>query len=90
MLRRCLIVSPEDSVAVMLEDGYKGDVLEISNSNEKIVLSEDVEFAHKVSIVDLKKGQDVVKYGVVIGYMKEETPRGKWIHIHNMGCDRGI
>lgn len=89
MLRRCLIVKPDDSVAVMLEDGYKGDVIEISNFNGTITLLEDVEFAHKVSIVDLEKGQDVVKYGVVIGYMEEETPMGKWIHIHNMGCDRG-
>ena len=24
-----------------------------------------------------------------IGYMLSDAPKGTWIHMHNMGCDRG-
>jgi len=48
-----------------------------------------VEFANKVSFLDQKKGDPVIKYGEEIGYLLEDTPAGSWIHTHNMDCDRG-
>jgi len=36
--------------------------------------------AHKVSLVDLKKGDAIVRYGEVIGYAAEDVPCGSWIH----------
>ena len=48
-----------------------------------------MEFAHKVSIVPMKQGDPVIKYGEEIGYMLVDAPAGTWIHNHNMGCDRG-
>ena len=67
MLRRSMMIFPEDSVAML----------------------QDVEFAHKVNVVPLKKGDKVIKYREEIGYMLEDAPVGTWIHNHNMGCDRG-
>jgi altronate dehydratase small subunit len=42
-----------------------------------------------VLIKDSEKNAPVIKYGVEIGYMLADTPKGSWIHGHNMGCDRG-
>lgn len=88
MLRRSLRIHPEDSVMCVLEDAHKGDTVE-TPEGEKIVLLEDIEFGHKVAIKDLKKGEPVIKYGEEIGYMLTAAPKGTWIHMHNMGCDRG-
>lgn len=87
MLRKSLMINPADSVAMVLEDAAAGDT--INTPNGIVTLKENVEFAHKISIIDMKKGQPVIKYGEEIGYMLEDTPPGSWIHIHNMGCDRG-
>lgn len=87
MIRRCLIVNPKDTVGVILEDGHKGDA--INTPAGEIVLLEDVEFAHKVAIVDYEARQPVIKYGHEIGYVEKPTPKGSWIHSHNMRCDRG-
>ena len=84
---RSLVLSPEDTVAVLLEKGAKGDT--VTAGGQPIVLREDIEFAHKVLIKDSAKNAPVIKYGVEIGYMLAETPKGSWIHGHNMGCDRG-
>ena len=87
MLRKSMMIDPRDSVAMVLEDSLKGDV--IRTPRGEITLLEDVEFAHKVAVVPLKKGDPVIKYREEIGYMLEDAPAGTWIHNHNMGCDRG-
>ena len=88
MLRRSLMINPADSVVCVLEHANRGDTVR-TPSGEEITLAEDVEFAHKVCIRDLKAGEPVIKYGEPIGYMLTDVPSGTWIHRHNMGCDRG-
>ena len=87
MLRRSLMVNPNDSVVMLLEDAKKGDTVQTPKG--EIVLLEDIQCAHKVCIVDLAKGQSVIKYGEDIGFMLQDAPAGTWIHNHNMGCLRG-
>ena len=88
MLRKSLIINPTDTVAMVLEDALKGDTIQ-TPQGQTVTLLSDVEFAHKVSILDQKKGDPVIKYGDEIGYLLEDTPAGSWIHTHNMDCDRG-
>ena len=87
MLRKSLIINPNDNVAMLLEDGQKGDYVEVEGT--RIDLLENIEFAHKILIRDLKKGDSVIKYGEEIGRMLIDAPKGTWIHNHNMGCERG-
>lgn len=82
------MIKPGDSVVCILEDAKKGDTV-ITPEGETIVLLEDIEFAHKVCVQDLKKNAPVIKYGEEIGYMLTDVNKGSWIHNHNMGCDRG-
>jgi hypothetical protein len=88
MLKRSLVIDPKDTVAVLLENAQKGDTVKAPDGGE-ITLLQDIEFAHKVAIIDYGARQPVYKYGHEIGYMAEATPKGTWIHNHNMLCDRG-
>jgi hypothetical protein len=87
MLRKGKVMKPKDTVAVVLENANKGD--SIQTPNGELVLLENIEFAHKVAIVDLSPKDRVYKYGVEIGYVENAVPKGSWIHTHNMKCDRG-
>jgi altronate dehydratase small subunit len=87
LLRRSLIIEPNDTVAIVLENARRGDTLQTPRG--EITLLEDIEFAHKVAIVDYAAGAPVYKYGHEIGYVEKATPKGSWIHSHNMKCDRG-
>ncbi len=84
---RSMVLSPEDTVAVLLEKGSRGDSVTVNG--QEIVLQEDIDFAHKVLIKDSIKNAPVIKYGIQIGYMLSDSTKGIWIHGHNMGCDRG-
>ena len=88
MLRRSLVIDPKDTVAVLLENAQKGDRVQTPGGDE-ITILQDIEFTHKVAIIEHAKRQPVYKYGHEIGYMGEATPKGTWIHNHNMHCDRG-
>ncbi len=87
MLIRSLIIEPNDTVAVVLENARKVDTIQTPRG--EITLLDDIEFAHKVAIVDCAAGDPVYKYGHEIGYVENATPKGTWIHSHNMKCDRG-
>ena len=87
MLRRSLIIDPNDTVAVLLEDAGRGDTVETPGGT--VTLLDDIEFAHKASIIDHAPGQPVYKYGHEIGYVENAVKKGTWIHNHNMRCDRG-
>ncbi|WP_176761360.1 UxaA family hydrolase [Desulforhopalus singaporensis] len=84
---RTLVLAPDDTVAVLLENGQKGDTILVHN--QEITLLEDIQFAHKVLIKDSIVNSPVIKYGTQIGYMLENCGKGTWLHGHNMGCDRG-
>lgn len=86
-MRKSLQIAPEDNVKILLEDAFKGD--EIETEAGVLILLEDIEFAHKVLIQDLPENAAVLKYGEEIGRVMADTPKGSWIHNHNMTCLRG-
>ena len=87
MERRLLVMNPKDNVGVLLEQASAGDFC-IYNS-ESIELTTDIEFAHKVALMNIPANELVIKYGHAIGYAEKEIHKGEWVHTQNMGCRRG-
>ncbi len=48
-------------------------------------LVESIPMGHKVALVDLAKGDTIIRYGYNIGYAKEGIPAGGWVHEGNIG-----
>ena len=87
MNRRLLVLNNRDNVGVLLEAAEKGDTCSYQDGTIKI--SEPIEFAHKVALVDISNAKNVIKYGENIGFALSDIKKGNWVHVHNMGCDRG-
>lgn len=66
-----------DNVLVVLANYAKGETV------ADVVLLEDIEKGHKVAIVDIKEGEDVIKYGAPIGKATQLIKKGSAIHTHN-------
>lgn len=75
-------INKDDDVVILLEDGVKGKIIDVDG--EQITLLEDTPKGHKVAIKEIKKDNDVLKYGYSIGKAKEDIKVGQWIHSHNM------
>ncbi|MGN0522431.1 MAG: UxaA family hydrolase [Eubacterium sp.] len=50
------------------------------NDNVKVCL----ENAHKYAVRDIKKGEEIIKYGFVIGVASQDIKEGEHIHSHNL------
>lgn len=80
-MKKFIRIHKNDNVAIALVDLGAGFSLEIDG--ETLVLTEDVARGHKVALVDMAAGTDVVKYGMPIGHTTSPVKAGEWIHTHN-------
>jgi hypothetical protein len=85
--RSMIVLHPNDNVAVLLEDIKTGDVC--CTKDRKIVAAEDIEFGHKIALSDIIHGTDILKYGEKIGHATQDINCGEWVHVHNIGSERG-
>ncbi|MBI9093946.1 MAG: galactarate dehydratase [Sphaerochaeta sp.] len=74
-MTRLIQINANDNVAILTEDASKGTVFP-----DGIVLLEDIPQAHKVALKDLRKGDSVIRYGVVLGYLLHDIKKGGWIN----------
>ncbi|NCC06675.1 MAG: galactarate dehydratase [Clostridia bacterium] len=70
-------VTDKDNVAIAVEDIAAG-----TQVADGIVARQDIPQAHKIALVDIKKGGDIIRYGVVLGYAKDDIAVGSWINEH--------
>ncbi len=70
-------IHAEDNVAIIANDGGlpAGTVFP-----DGLVLQEHVPQGHKVALVDLAEGAEVIRYNVLIGYAAKALPRGSWVN----------
>ena len=78
-----IIIHPADNVAVALTDIGSGDTVQLPEAGE-FAARDDIPFSHKIALRDFTRGEEIIKYGEVIGQAQENIARGHWIHSHNL------
>ncbi len=68
-------INEADNVAVALND-IKVD-------------GNEIPFGHKVALVDIKKGENIIKYGYPIGHALVDIKKGEHVHTHNLKTNLG-
>ena len=76
-----IIINPIDNVAVVLRPFSKGEIV------EGVTLLEDIPQAHKVALKNIKKGEDVIKYGNPIGHATKDIKVGEHVHTQNVATN---
>jgi altronate hydrolase len=77
----------QDNVAVTLDAVKQGDTLVIGSLT--LVATEDIDKGHKIALVNIKAGSNIIKYGFPIGHATMDIPAGAWIHVHNIKTNLG-
>ena len=73
---------PKDNCATSLMSLAENEVIELLD--RKIKLSQPISSGHKFALIEIKKGENVIKYGEIIGIATDDINIGDWIHIHNI------
>ena len=63
-----LKINPADNVVVAIQPQSAGAVITVDG--KQITVLEDVPAGHKIAIVDLAEGENVIKYGFPIGHAR--------------------
>ena len=79
MERLCIKIHEKDNVAIAIRDLPKGTEI-----MDGVVTAEEIPQAHKIALQDIPEGGEVVRYGVVLGTMKYDMPKGGWINETNL------
>lgn len=79
-------IDERDNVATALDPVTAGQTVTLTGEHGQPALTAvtDIPTGHKIALCDIAAGQDIVKYGVVIGRATADIPRGSWVHLHRM------
>ncbi|WP_298331838.1 UxaA family hydrolase [Haloactinopolyspora sp.] len=80
-----------DSVAVAvrhLQAGPAQGAYLDSPGTLRLTVSSDVPLGHKVALVDIEQGADVIEYGVRVGVASQAISAGDYVHVHNVRSAR--
>ena len=75
--RLSIQIKDSDNVAVAVHDLPAGATLESG-----VVTREPIPQAHKIALHNIPAGGKIIRYGVVLGYAKNNIPAGSWINEH--------
>ena len=75
-------ITPEDDVAVVLEDVAQGE--QVRCGSLLLTAGAAIPQGHKIACREIPAGEMVKKYGVAIGAALEEICPGSYVHTHNL------
>jgi len=84
---QALVSHPGDNVATAVKDLAAGETLSLDTRD--ITLPGPVSFGHKLALKDISPGEDIIKYGEVIGRATSSIKKGEHVHVHNVEGTRG-
>lgn len=89
-----LIHRPGDSVGVAAEPlaGGSQAVGRYRDSDESldVTAQDDIPLGHKIAVVDMNEGDEVIEYGVAIGRATASIRLGAHVHVHNLKGQRWV
>jgi|YelNatPaOPRAMG01_1025707.scaffolds.fasta_scaffold02698_16 altronate dehydratase len=86
MKKRAQVMNPKDNVAVALVSlkAKEKIVIQSGDLEEEIVLLENIPRGQKFAIKDIEEGDQILKYGEVIGIASSSIKKGERVHDHNV------
>lgn len=90
-MKKAIVMDSKDNVATLLTDVDANDVVQVmmGDKTTETKIGEEIQFGHKFAMETIKKGQNVVKYGEVIGQATQDIGQGQHVHVHNVESLRG-
>ena len=84
-----VIIRKEDNVATAIRDILPGEELFMQGFEKGLYVMEEIPFGHKISLEDIPRGGQIIKYGETIGRATLNIRCGTHVHTHNIESLRG-
>ena len=87
---RAIVLHVQDNVAVLLGTGAGAALCTLQGARDgQVQLTMPIPYGHKLAVRAMKKGDEVIKYGEVVGRTTATINIGDHVHVHNVESLRG-
>ena len=87
---KVLVFKPADNVGTAADDMPSGEAFMLEGDPpRRITVSEAIPFGFKIALEDILAGEEVIKYGEIIGRAIRLIRAGELVHVHNIEGTRG-
>lgn len=89
--KRAIVINEKDNVATLISDVNSGETIlvRMGDKEENMIVTQDIKFGHKFAIKQIATGEEIIKYGEVIGRATAPIAVGEHAHVHNIESLRG-
>jgi altronate dehydratase small subunit len=86
-----VMLSESDNVATALRELAQGERARVRVGERTFLMPvrQAIAFGHKLAVTDIRSGDEIRKYGEVIGRATQDIPSGTHAHVHNVESLRG-
>ena len=91
MRRDAIAIKPKDNVATAIRDIDVNRKATVGVEDEilTVTVTQPIPLGHKFALRRIRSGEDILKYGTVIGRATREIETGEHVHVHNVESTRG-
>ena len=83
--QKVFCIDKVDNVATALVPIIEGNVSVLGEALiSGLEAIQEIPVGHKIALFDIKSGEKIIKYGVVIGKATTNIKKGTWVHLHCM------
>ena len=82
MKQNIIKINKIDNIVIAIEDISKKE--KIYFDSKELIIQNEVAQGHKIASKNIFEGENIIKYGHVIGHAISNINAGEWIHSHNM------
>ena len=86
-----IVLKETDNVATAVQDLKAGQeaTCRLNRELSRIAIKEDIPYGHKFTVRAVRSGEEILKYGEVIGRATKEIAAGRHAHVQNIESLRG-
>ncbi len=91
MRRDAIAIKAKDNVATAIRDIAPEAAANVGVEEEvlTVTVTQAIPLGHKLALRRIRQGEDILKYGTVIGRATREIETGEHVHVHNVESTRG-
>jgi altronate dehydratase small subunit len=91
MRRDAIAIKSKDNVATAIRDIAAGIAAAVGVEEDvlTVTVTQPIPLGHKFALRRIRSGEDILKYGTVIGRATREIETGEHVHVHNVESTRG-
>ena len=91
-MKKALTMDVKDNVGTAISAITAGEEVEVLSTKQEVVqrikAKDSLPLGHKIALMDIQKGNEIKKYGAVIGKASKDITVGQYVHIHNVESNR--